>query len=169
MMASTQDKVLNALTGLGIDYQLVQHPPVATMADLTAIGVKTGVPHVKNLFLSNRQKTRFYLLLLRGDQAFRTAVVSKQLQVARLSFADPDALMALLQTEPGAVSPLGLLFDQNRQVELVLEKSLEQDERFCFHPCVNTASLLMTREAFLQVFLQHTGHRPRWISLNDGS
>lgn len=43
----------------------------------------------KNLFLCNRQKTQFYLLMLEGEKVFKTKDLSKQLGVARLSFADP--------------------------------------------------------------------------------
>ena len=44
-------------------------------------------PLPKNLFLCNRQKTQFYLLLLEGDKVFKTKHLSAQLGCSRLSFA----------------------------------------------------------------------------------
>lgn len=43
----------------------------------------------KNLFLCNRQKTQFYLLMIPGGKVFHTKDLSAQIGSARLSFADP--------------------------------------------------------------------------------
>ncbi len=54
----------------------------------------------KNLFLCNRQKTQFYLLMLEGEKVFKTKDLSKQLGVARLSFADPADMEKYLVSPP---------------------------------------------------------------------
>ena len=43
----------------------------------------------KNLFLCNRQQTKFYLLMIREDKKFHTKEISSQINSARLSFAGP--------------------------------------------------------------------------------
>ena len=161
--------VLTALDGLGLAYRLVAHAPAMTMDDLADIDRQIGVLHAKNLFLCNRQQTSFYLLLLPGDKNFRTSVLSRQLGIARLSFAGPGPLESLLGTPPGAVSPLGLLFDRRHQVRLLIDRDLAGQESFCFHPCSNTTSLVMASRDFLGPFLRLTGHAPTWIDLGGAS
>jgi Ala-tRNA(Pro) deacylase len=157
--------VLKALGDLGISYRLMHHEPAMTMDDLAAVDRELGADHPKNLFLCNRQQTTFYLLLLAGHKAFRTASVSKQLGVARLSFAGPELLWKHLQTKPGGISPLGLMFDAVNHVQLLVDRDLQNCEKLSFHPCVNTTSLVMTGRDFFGTFLQSTGHTPNWVTI----
>ena len=166
-LGETASIVLDTLNTLGIAYRLLQHPPAMTMDDLAAVDQELGVDHPKNLFICNRQQTAFYLLLLAGHKPFRTASVSRQLGVARLSFAEPAHLRRLLQTEPGGISPLGLIFDRQQNVQLLVDQSLRDSQALAFHPCVNTASLVVSGKDFFQIFLPATGHRPTWISCEE--
>ena len=52
--------------------------------------------------------------------------------------------MEILRTLPGAISPMGLLFDQERKVLLAIDRALRGEERLLFHPCVNTATLAVS-------------------------
>lgn len=65
----------------------------------------------KNLFLCNRQKTSFYLLLMPGDKPFHTKEITSQLGCARLSFAREEALEQLLHLTPGSATIFGLMYD----------------------------------------------------------
>lgn len=60
------------LDRLGIAYQRTDHEPTATMEVCKEIDEVLGLMICKNLFLCNRQKTKFYLLLMPGDKPFRT-------------------------------------------------------------------------------------------------
>ena len=93
-MTASEQAVTRALDALGIPYTLVRHAPAYTMQDCEAVDARTDAAHCKNLFLCNRQRTRYYLLCLRADKRFCTALISRQLQEARLSFADEQALAA---------------------------------------------------------------------------
>lgn len=162
-----ETKVLGHLDKLLISYQLVRHDPAMTMADLTEVGRRLGADHPKNLFLCNRQKTVFYLLLLDKDKQFRTADVSRQLGVARLSFAGPDQLWQMLRTRPGAISPLGLIFDKEREVRLLVDEDLQKSSSLSFHPCVNRSSLALSSHDFFKVFLPDCGHAPEYVQIRD--
>ena len=62
------------LDSLGIAYERVDHDAAMTMELCHAA---EGVLHIsicKNLFLCNRQKTKFYLLLIPGGKPFHTTV-----------------------------------------------------------------------------------------------
>ena len=94
----------DALDALGIAYDRVDHPHADTIDACLAIEGCLGAKICKNLFLCNRQKTEFYLLLLPGDKPFQTKVFSKLIGVSRLSFADADAMLhtCLLYTSDAA-------------------------------------------------------------------
>ena len=162
---NNQAHVLKTLEQLNIHHTVISHAPVYTIADCLAIpGLSgEGVLMPRNVFLCNRQKTSFYLMLMQPEMPFRTAVVSKQLGVSRLSFAPEDLLPEYLGLEAGAVSPLGLLFDTEKRVQLVIDRALADLDELVFHPCVNTASVRIPTKDFQKIFLPHTGHVPAWV------
>ena len=135
------------------------------MTDCLALGLAPDVAYCKNLFLCNRQQTEFYLLLAPPDKAFRTAEVSKQLGVSRLSFAPERLLPDYLGLLAGAVSPFGLLFDPQARVRLLVDADLARYARAAFHPCVNTATVVLSTRDFFDVFLPHTQHVPTTVFL----
>ena len=158
-----ETRVLALLDRLGVAYTLLHHAPAYTMEDCRDIIREDDVVYCKNLFLSNRQRTRFYLFSLRENQVFRTSDVSHQLGVSRLSFA-PDALLPeLLGLLPGAVSPFGLLFDEGNAVQLVLDDTLVSFPRIAFHPCVNTATVILSTADFINTVLPALAHAPVWV------
>lgn len=150
-----REDILRAVRDLGIPFALYEHEPKRTIEDcLNTPGLDPRFATMpKNVFLANRQQTAFYLLLLSPKKPYRTRVVSKLLGVSRLSFARNECLNALLQTDSGAVSPLNLLFDAEKRVQLVIDKELLAYERLWFHPGSNEASLEMSTADFLTRFL----------------
>ena len=119
----------------------------------------------KNLFLCNRQKTKFYLLMMPGDKPFKTKELSGQLGIARLSFASPEDMERLLDITPGSVSIMGLANDRENQVQLVVDEDVLKGEYLGCHPCINTSSLkLKTRQVF-DIFLPAVHHQPVTVHL----
>ena len=163
--AENEMSVYRFLDGLSIPFIRIDHGPVRTMEDCQAVDAVLGGVICKNLFLCNQQKTVFYLLMIREDKAFKTKDVSKQLGVSRLSFGPPEDMERLLHISPGAVSPMGLLFESARDVRLVLDSDLLQGEYLGCHPCVNTASIRMRMEDFLHVYLPAVGKTPAFVNV----
>lgn len=160
-------RTFRALDALHIEYTLLHHAAAYTMDDCRAIARESGVAYCKNLFLSNRQHTRLYLLCLRENETLRTSDVSHQLGVSRLSFA-PDALLPdCLGLLPGSVSPLGLLFDTQGRVTLLLDRALRGFERVAFHPCVNTATVILRTQDWINTFLPSIAHTPTWVRIGE--
>ena len=157
--------VYRFLTQLNIPFIRIDHEAVRTMEDCEIIDRQLGGVICKNLFLCNQQKTVFYLLMLREDKAFKTKDVSKQLGVSRLSFGAPEHMERLLHIHPGAVSPMGLLFESARDVRLVMDEDLHRDSDLGCHPCVNTASIRLPMRAFLETYLPATGHTPAFVHI----
>lgn len=146
------------LERLQISYERVEHPAADTMELCEEAGAALGVALCKNLFLCNRQKTAFYLLLMPGDKPFRTKQLSAQIGSARLSFASPEDMERLLGVTPGSVSVLGLMNDADHEVRLLVDEDLLKDDYLGCHPCRNTASLKLPAQAVWQDILRATGH-----------
>ena len=156
------------LDKLGIDYTRADHAPANTMQACVEIDERLGLHICKNLFLCNRQKTAFYLLLMPDDKPFATKELSGQLGVARLSFGSAEDLQAHLGLLPGSVSVLGLLNDPEREVRLLIDRDLLGCERFGCHPLVNTSTLTFTTRELLDVVIPALGHTPTVVDLGQG-
>ena len=83
-------RVYDLLDELDIEYWRIDHEVAQTMEDCEEVDRILDAVICKNLFLCNRQKTKFYLLMMPGEKVFKTKDLSKQLGVARLSFASPE-------------------------------------------------------------------------------
>lgn len=165
----TRQEVLKWLDAHQIRYDLYEHERTHTIDDCLKMPfITANVTICKNIMLCNRQQTRYFLLLLRPLTPFRTSVVSKALEVSRLSFAPETALEEMLHLTSGSVSPFGLLFDQQHKVTLCYEDAVQQTSRIAFHPCDNTATILLDQQIFWQQVIPAMGLQPLAISLNTG-
>ena len=61
-------KVYDLLDRLGIEYFRTDHKAAGTIADCLEVDRVLGITICKNLFLCNRQKTAFYLLMMPGHK-----------------------------------------------------------------------------------------------------
>lgn len=151
-------RVYDMLDELGVSYQRVDHEAAFTMEACENIDRVLQAPTCKNLFLCNRQKTKYYLLLIPGDKVFKTKELSKQIGSARLSFGSPEAMEEMLGVTPGSATIMGLMNDPEHKVQLLVDEDVLKEEEFGCHPCVNTSSLrLKTADVFGKV-LEHFGH-----------
>jgi len=146
------------LDDLGIKYKRTDHEPANTMEACNQIDAILDILICKNLFLCNRQKTKFYLLMMPGNKKFKTKELSSQINSARLSFAEAEDMLKYLDIEPGAVSVMGLMNDKNKDVELLIDEDVLKGEYLGCHPCVCTSSLKMKTAEVIDKFLPATGH-----------
>jgi Ala-tRNA(Pro) deacylase len=158
--------IYDRLEELNIPYIRVDHDHADTIDFCLEVEAVLGAKICKNLFLCNRQQTEFYLLMMPGDKPFKTKYLSSQLNCARLSFADADHMKQYLQTVPGSVSALELLFDTQRRVQLVIDKALLADEFISGHPGISTSTLRLAREDLLK-YAEAVGHPPIYVDLPD--
>ena len=159
-------RVYELLDSLNIEYERCDHAPAVTMEDCEAVDIAMGVRMCKNLFLCNRQKTDFYLLLIPADKPFKTKELSAQLGVSRLSFASAEDMERLLDIKPGAVSVLGLMNDKACEVRLLVDEDLLPCEYFGAHPCVNTSSLKFKTTDLFEKILPAVNHDNTIVKLS---
>lgn len=155
------------LDRLGVDFDRTDHPeqPATTMEVCSEVDAILGVHICKNLFLCNRQKTSFYLLIMPGDKPFRTKELSGQMGVSRLSFADEEYMERFLDIRPGSVSVMGLMNDKDHRVQLVIDEDVLGEEMFGCHPCENTSSIRFATKELTDTILLALGVTPIVVKL----
>lgn len=157
--------ILKELETLGIPYDLVSHPPARTMEDCALSEHLLGGVMPKNLFLRPRRQEDFYLCITRPDAVYKASVVSKQAGASRLGFASEEELFSILHAIPGAANPLALIFDEAKDVTLLMDKSLMGEQRLIFHPCDNERSLALSAADFFEKFLPAVGKTAVWVDM----
>ncbi len=158
-------RVYEHLDSIGIKYTRADHEPAMTMEHCAEVDGILDVVMCKNLFLCNRQKTSFYLLLMPGDKPFRTKEFSGVLGISRVSFAGEEDMVRLLGLTPGSVSPMGLLNDIEGDVTLVIDRDVIKCQNIGCHPCVNTSSIKLSTSDFLERYLPSVKHSPIYVEL----
>ena len=96
--------------------------------------------------------------VLEGQKRFNSKEAARFLGTGHLSFASQEDLGQLMETFPGAVSLLGLIFDEDQRVELILDPEVLEAEYIDCHPNSNDCSLKISQEALkrLLTVLQRT-------------
>jgi len=153
------------LDKLNIPFCRVDHDAAATVDDCAAVEDVLGAEICKNLFLTNRQQTDFYLLMMPGRKTFKTKELSGQIGSSRLSFANAGHMQELLGVTPGSVSVLALANDTAKRVRLLIDRDLLQSEFIGCHPCKNTASLKLQATDLLERILPALGYTPTFVEL----
>lgn len=162
-------RVYDLLDSLNIEYMRVDHEQADTMEVCSEIDKVLDTLICKNLFLCNRQKTEFYLLMMPADKPFKTKDITKQIGCSRLSFADSEHMERLLDIKPGAVSVMGLMNDKDNEVQLLIDKRVLEGDTVGCHPCVNTSSLRLSTNDILDKFLPAVKHRSLIVDLPEYS
>lgn len=92
--------VIEELRRAGVQYQLLNHPPVYTAQEADRYVQGHQFARTKNLFLRARQE--FYLVIVDEKKRLDLRALRKQLHSARLQFATAEQLRERLGITPGA-------------------------------------------------------------------
>jgi Ala-tRNA(Pro) deacylase len=151
------------LEQLGIAERTVEHPPVFTVEEAKALRGNLPGHHIKNLFLRNK-KEEMWLVVALEDRAIDLKRLGDVLGAGRLSFGSAERLKRHLGVEPGSVTPLALINDDSRSVQLALDRGLVDGHGapVNVHPLVNTMTTALAAADLLR-FFEATGHAPRWL------
>ena len=164
-----QEQIFAFLDERGISYRAFCHEKTDDLAEKLRHDAEAGVfgaTHCKNLFLANRQKTRLFLLTMGFEKRFRTGPVSRQMGSGRLNFAEEEVLARVLRTTPGMVSPLELIFAGDETVEYSMDRDLVNTRFLCFHPGIDTCTVVFKTEDFLEKVLPALGVVPNFVDMD---
>lgn len=166
MIQEAEEKVYDVLRQLEIDYERYEHMAVYTMEELNIADLGVKGLDCKNLFIKNRKGDRHYLVVVPGAQRINLKSLGAALDAIGLSFASEERMRKYLGLTPGAVSPFGLIHDQAKEVNVVLDQRIVDADYVNFHPNVNTATITLSAQDFLK-FLHWCGNKTYFIDLLD--
>lgn len=157
--------IYSVLHELGISYIKHDHPAVFTVEESEQVGYRSPIGGgTKNLFLRNKKGDQHYLVSVGHDKKVDLAGLRKKLNEAKLSFGSPERLRDKLGLTPGSVSLLGLVNNTERDVIVIIDKDLWENEVMCCHPNINTATLEIPHEG-IEKFIKHCGNELRIMEL----
>ena len=151
-------RTYDLLDKLGVAYERVDHEAAMTMEVCQEIDKVLQATICKNLFLCNRQETKFYLLMSPDTKVFHTKDLSAQINSSRLSFAKPEYMGKFLDITPGSVSVLGLMNDTENHVQLLIDEDVLKGEFIGCHPCINTSSIRFHTSDLVEKVLPAVNH-----------
>ena len=151
-------RTYDLLDRLGVEYERIDHEPAMTMEDCKEVDQLLEAVICKNLFLCNRQKTAFYLLMIPDTKVFHTKDLSAQIGSARLSFAKPEYMEEFLDITPGSVNVMGLMNDKEHRVQLLIDEDVLDGEYIGCHPCINTSSIRFKVKDLIEKVIPAMGH-----------
>ena len=150
----TKQETYDYLTNCGVDYEVTEHEVVFNMEELKAVELPYPEADAKNLFVRDDKKRNYYLITVKGDKRVDLKQFQKDQGTRKLSFASADDLMRIMKLIPGAVTPLGLLNDEEQKVTLFLDADFDGG-LVGVHPNDNTATVWITAAELIRVIEEH--------------
>lgn len=154
------EKILKKLEELGISYELIEHKAVYNMEEMDALGKDffKGATICKNLFLRDQKGKRHFLITMKEEKQANLADIAKACLTSKLSFASEERLKKYLDLTPGAVTPLSVINDESKTVEVILDKDLFKEEKIGVHPGCNTATVIISPND-LEKYIKESGNK----------
>ena len=157
-----RQKVYDVFGELGIPYEAVSHPPIFSASDRVRQEIEVDGLICKNLFLRNKDKSRYYLYTLPIDKRGDLLALQKALGESRLSFGGADALWDRLRITPGSVSLLNIVgaaesaraegLEYRPQLKFLVDADTLAVPRIGLHPNDNAATIVFPAERLPDIF-----------------
>ncbi len=152
-----RDTILKELTNQGINYKEVVHEAVFTIEDMNKLGnIFENAKICKNLFVRDQKGKRHFLIVMPEEKKAPLAEIAQKIESTKLSFASSERLMRYLKLQPGSVTPLAIINDEEKAVEVILDEELKNEKLLGVHPGINTSSLLITPQDLERYIKQFT-------------
>ncbi|MSR82901.1 MAG: prolyl-tRNA synthetase associated domain-containing protein [Candidatus Latescibacteria bacterium] len=135
-----------------IPYVRVDHPPVYTCEEAERLVPPLPGVHTKNLFLRDSKGKQHFLVVVGWEKQVDLKALAAVLKISKLGMASPERLLRYLSVEPGAVTVLGVVNDQQHAVEVVIDIPIWRSPALHCHPLVNTATLAIASEDLERLF-----------------
>lgn len=162
-----KEEIIAFLDKAKIPYIKYEHEQCNTIEEKASLDKRLGIKakHCKNIFLTNRQKSRFFLLVMPFEKTFRTSEVSKELESSRLSFATEEMLWDMLRCHSGCLSTLSLIYDEYKEITLAIDSDLLAEASLCFHPSDDTVTLAIDTSVCLEKLFPLLQKKPVFVTV----
>ena len=151
-----KQEIYDYLKENGIRYESTEHAAVFNMEELGAIELPYPDRDGKNLFVRDDKRRNYYLITVMGDKRVDLKEFRKTYGTKPLTFVKPDELADIMGLIPGAVSPFGLLNDEDRKVVFYIDTAFFRGTGLIgIHPNDNTATVWLKAEDLVRIIQEH--------------
>ena len=157
-------QVANTLQELGITFDVVELPLVFTTEQADSyIEGREGV-RTKSMFLTNRKKTQYYLLIMDDKKRLDMDDFKVQVGADRIRMASLDSLAEKMTLPAGTVSPFGLLNNDEKDILVYFDKDIVSEDIMTFHPNTNEKTIFIKSKDLFR-FLESIGFTYKFLTL----
>lgn len=162
-MTLTKEDIVKILDDNKVKYEIVEHKAVYTIDEM----LECNLPHpeqiAKNLFVRDDKKRKYYLITCLEDKKVNLKEFRQAQGTRPLTFASEDDLMAKMGLIRGAVTPFGLLANEEKDVVIYIDKDFE-NKLMGIHPCDNTATVYVNTRDVIKLIKKH-GNELHFVKL----
>ena len=150
----TEQDIYRLFDERGIAHRRCEHVAVFTAEEALAANIPAWGAFAKNLFVCDNKKRVFKLICAPLEKRVDLKATADRLESKRLRLAPVELLPTMRGVGQGSVTPLALLNDTAREVELVLDTELAE-QIVGVHPLVNTATVYLAAKDLVALAREH--------------
>ena len=162
-MTLTKEDIIKLLDDNKIKYEIVEHKAVYTIDEM----LECNLPHpeqiAKNLFVRDDKKRKYYLITCLEDKKVNLKEFRKAQDTRPLTFASEEDLMEKMGLIRGAVTPFGVLANEDKDVVIFMDKDFE-NKLMGIHPRDNTATVFINTRDVVKLIKKH-GNELHFVKL----
>lgn len=148
----------------GYNYFSVDHPAVYTIDEMEQSNLPYMEYVAKNLFLRDDKKRHYYLVVMTHDKSADLKKLKDVIGSRKLSFASEADLESKLDLTKGSVTPFGVLNDEERSVEVIIDNDIMNKDKVGVHPNTNEASVWLSPMDLVKIIEDH-GNKIEFIDI----
>ncbi len=130
---------------------IFEHPPLFTVYDAKKYRDNMHGFHTKNLFLRDKKKKN-YLVIAHEDSSIDLTRLTERIRSSRLSFGSKERLFEELGVFPGAVTPLSVVNNKKKDINIFLDAKMSGVDTIFCHPLVNDRTISLSYNSLLIYF-----------------
>jgi len=165
-MPARESDLFNIFKKLNIQTSTYRHPPLYTVEESRNLRGEIEGGHCKSLFLKDK-KNKYILVVMSEDRKLDIKALSKSalINVGRLSFASAERMLDILGITPGSVTPFSLINVTNKEMVVVLDQGMLENDLLNYHPLHNEATTTIQKDCLIK-FINHFGFKPMIIDFD---
>ena len=149
-----KQEIYALLSARNIWHEVTEHKAVFNMAEMSEVELPYPEADAKNLFVRDDKKRNYYLITVKGNKMVNLKEFKQNNGTRNLSFASEKDLADIMELIPGAVTPLGVLNDSGRIVQVFIDSDLA-DGLIGVHPNENTATVWLKTSDLIKIIEKH--------------
>ena len=150
-LPTSPNSLYELLEGLEIEFKVFEHPPFFTVDESKKYRKSMHGFHTKNLFLRDKKKKN-YLVIAHEDRIIDLARLTERIKSKRLSFGSKERLFEELGVFPGAVTPLSVINNSKKDINIFLDREMLGENTIFCHPLVNDRTISLSYTSLLTYF-----------------